>query len=263
MSKASKLARMKNTVLETTGLTYNPSGGTVELNFTPDVTTPGVSVPLIVGGISPTSTGISSFFTNYTNFGGPGTACPYAQIVDHKPASSNSGIFSGIGNNRTDTGNEQYVNSEIGGNSFRWRLRDINTKIIDEIGVTLASGSGVTGGGGGNVFSLPEGTYYIDAMLPFMETENAIALLFNDNTSEILVGANSNGHTDSGAPYCQGFTEIKGRFVVSNSNDALLILHAAQTNDGSTWGFGYSNKNFNTAPVTGNIFAKMELWKIR
>ena len=252
---------MRSTVLETTGLTYNTSGGTVELNFTPDVTTPGVSVPLVVGGVSSASVIIDTTFTNYTNSGGPGTPCPYAQIVDHKPSATLSGDFYAYNSNVSLV---QYTNTVLGGSSFYWRLRDLNTQVIDEIGVTLASGSGVTAGGGGNVFSLPEGTYYIDAMLPFMETESVVGLLFNDDTDEVLVGATSNSHTDSGGPYCQDYSRIKGRFVVADSTHKLLLLQVAAARGANGFGFGYPNNQFgNGQPVTGNIFAKMELWKIR
>ena len=86
MSKASKLARMKNTVLETTGLTYNPSGETVELNFTPDSTSPGVSVPLVLTGN--TNSGICAAINIPPLLG-----VPYAHILGTKPANSNGGVL--------------------------------------------------------------------------------------------------------------------------------------------------------------------------
>lgn len=256
MSKTDKLDRMKNTVLETTGLTYTP-GGTIELNFTPDVTDTGVSVPLVIGGSS--SVTVDTDLTNYPNLGGPISGCPYAQIVDQKPKNVNGGPFYQYNNSTTD---RKYTGDNIGGTSFYWRVRDIQTIIIDEIGVSGPyPATNVSGNSAGNYFSLPVGTYQVDLSMVSFRVNNSIGIIYNHTKSEVLTATFVNSFTNQHLYYGSADTNIRGRFKITNPDDKIIVLHA---NDYSfpSYGFGIQNEG-NLGDVFGNIYLTLELWKIR
>jgi len=246
MSKASKLARMRNTVLETTGLTYNTSGQTVELNFTPDVTNPGVSVPLVLAGN--TDPGLCGATTTPPLLG-----YPYAHIRDVKPGATAGGTFTYY---YVDGGQSSVL---IG--SMYWRSRDFNERVVDEIGVSITAGSGVSGGPG-NLLNFPTGTYYINGRAPQYGVLWTSSAFYNVTQGQglesgiVLSGnhtyMNTAGHADN---------TIRGRFVVSDSNDSYAFItitsHTRATN-----GFGVQAWTGAYQPQNESIFTDLEIWKI-
>ena len=245
MSKASKLARMKNTVLETTGLTYNPSGGTVELNFTPDVTAPGVSVPLVLAGN--TDPGLCGATTTPPLLG-----YPYAHIRDVKPGTTAGGTFT------------YYAiagSSSVQIGSMYWRSRDFNERVVDEIGVSITAGSGVSGGPG-NLLNFPTGTYYINGRTPQYAVNRTSIAFYNvtlgqGSESGIVLSGN---HTFVGVAAHNDNT-IRGRFVVSDSNDSYALI-TITSNTRTTNGFGQEAWTGPYQPQNESIFTDLEIWKI-
>ena len=257
MSKTDKLDRMKNTVLETTGLTYTP-GGTIELNFTPDVTDTGVSVPLVIGGISPTS--ISTDLTNYPNLGGPISGYPYAQLVDKKPKNVNGGSFLNSASSNSD---RRYSGgNSIGGTNFYWRVRDIQTTVIDEIGIITGPANNISADNQGNYLSLPVGTYQADLSMTFSTTAQAIGIIYNHTSQKILTATFVNSYSNSGNQYIVPVTSVKGRFKINNEDDKIIILHACHTSNSNNYGFGFQSQD-NLGNQFGNMYLNLELWKIR
>ena len=265
MSKTDKLDRMKNTVLETTGLTYTP-GETIELNFTPDVTDTGVSVPLVIGGISPTSAGICAIFTNYTNVGGPILGYPYAQIIDNPSTSSDK--FTAYSQSLS-TGTRSYYNIGISGgvSPFTWKVRDMSNTVIDEIGVgPVSSGpspaSGISYDGKGSYFTLPVGVYHAKLYMTSIGVRETIGILFNHTKNEILLAPYLNTYSNPFNFFVQSITHLRGRFEIKDENDKILVLHAAHTD--FTYSYFYTNLS---AGITNNPFnnipLNLQLWKIR
>ena len=263
MSKASKLARMKNTVLETTGLTYNPSGGTVELNFTPDVTAPGVSVPLVLAGN--TDPGLCGATTTPPLLG-----YPYAHIRDSKPASVNSGTFYDV-RNAVAYSNVKFPQATAAGLEMYYRSRDFTERYVDEIGVSMAPApdeisGGTNDGGPGTFLNFPVGTYYIQCRAPCFSTLTSVIHLYNytqAQNNDTSIGAYVYIEVYGSSSYAGNQTDscLKGRFTVTDSNDQYLVIHAA-TDDQSTYGFGRGAFNDTFILNPDFIYAEFELWKI-
>ena len=264
MSKASKLARMRNTVLETTGLTYNTSGQTVELSFTPDVTTPGVSVPLVLAG--------------NTNSAAPNTppllGYPYAHIRDSKPQNVYSGPFYDV-NDQAGYSNVKLPPPAAGGINQHYRSRDFTERVVDEIGIGMTSAPDVTNGGTndggpGTFLNFPVGTYYIQCRAPCVSTLQSVIHLYNytqAQNNDTSIGSFDYIEVYGSASYAayQADSLLRGRFTVSDSNDKYLVIHGG-TDGQATIGFGYgkydsaSNNTYQLNPDW--IYAEFELWKI-
>ena len=239
MSKANKLARMKTTVRETTGLSYNLSGETVELNFFPDSTNQGVSVPLVLAGN--TNSGVCPAINTNQLLG-----VPYAYIRDSKPYATSGGNFKSTA--ITDQAGFN-LNGGDGNTIQHYRSRDFNERVIDEIGVSMVevSSSQDDGGGPGTFLNFPVGTYYISGSAPsFRVLRNMIywcnftqakGLSVADRNPYIVIsGLNGYSQSNQNSPV-QTRTLIKGRFTVTSPDDSYLLLHGSQ-NGLDTNGFG-------------------------
>ena len=263
MSKASKLDRMRTTVLETTGLTYTP-GGTIELNFTPDVTNSGVSVPLVTGGSS--SVGVCSLFTNYTSVGGPGLGCPYAQIIDHQGATVVPGFFYSYNSNTLD---RRYIGgNDIGGFSIKWRVRDIQTVVIDEIGVSGPFPAGtISGDGKGNYFNLPLGVYHTDLTINSAMNNNSMAALYDADQTKLILSTFVNTFSLETNIFGSTLTHLEGVFEITNPNNKIIVINCCQKNASQLGGYGLGVPNglqsSNLGNPFGNIYLNLQLWKIR
>ena len=263
MSKASKLARMRNTVLETTGLTYNTSGQTVELNFTPDVTTPGVSVPLVLAGN--TNSGVCPATDTP-----PLTGYPFAHIVDSKIASAGGGDFK-----NTNVSTATIPGFKLPGDRY-FRSRDFNERIVDEIGVSMVevAGTGNDEGGPGTFLNFPPGIYQLSGSAPSWQVKRNILYWCNftqaksqavDDRGQYLeypLGIRGTQNFVNTSNADQGRSFVEGRFEVTSADDSYLLLHGADgTRDSEGFGrSGDGDSNFQT-PV-GNIFAELKIWKI-
>jgi hypothetical protein len=264
MSKASKLARMKNTVLETTGLTYNTSGQTVELNFTPDVTNPGVSVPLVLAGN--TNSGACPAINLH-----PLTGFPYAHIRDSKPYHTEGGPFYKVDDSSSTR--PSFLLPGGGGTTQKYRSREFNERVVDEIGVSMVNVSSDNNddGGPGTFLTFPTGIYYISGSAPSYMSDRNITYLCNFTKASAdtlsnranyieIIGSLSVSPTNSGQ---NGYSRssIEGRFTVTNNNDSYLLLHGCQTSE-TTRGLGRNASYLGFQGPTDNYFADLKIWKI-
>ena len=250
MSKASKLARMKNTVLETTGLTYKPSGGDVQLNFFPDSTNSGVSVPLVLAGN--TNIGICAAINLH-----PLTGYPYAHIRNSKPGSTSQG------------GGDfyQYSDTAVSRPSMKidtmyWRSRLFTERVTDEIGIDFTQVSSGISGGPGTLLNFPTGTYKINGTFPvYASNRNTIALYnqtVGQNTTSGIVLAGPGQYISSSSVT---INKIVGRFTVSDNSDNYCIVMLAQSSQ-PTLGFGVQSQVGGYVPQTDAVYEEMEIWKI-
>ena len=251
MSKASKLARMKNTVLETTGLTYNPSGGTVELNFTPDVTNPGVSVPLVLAGNTDIGVSTASTIPPLLGF-------PYAHIRNSFPASATGGgDFYQYNNGNPGT---KIIN---GSSTMYWRSRKFTERVTDEIGIKFTQVSTGISGAPGTLLNFPTGVYSLRGRFPVYATQRTSTVWYN-----FTLGQNSpTGNVLTSGPdfvavTAQVDTEIFGRFTVSSPTDDYCLIQLGQVNQASSNGFGIAGQSGTYLPVTDAVYGEMEFWKI-
>lgn len=265
MSKASKLDRMAKTVLETTGLTYNTSGQTVELNFTPDVTTPGVSVPLVLAG----NTNSGACAATDTP---PLTGHPFAHIVDSKPYNTDGGRFYKISDNQPG-----FKLPGGGGTEQQYRSRDFNERIVDEIGVSMVevASSNVDEGGPGTFLNFPPGIYQLSGSAPAWQVQENILFWCNFTQAKSQTVANRGQYLEyplgirgtqnfvNTSNADQGRSFVDGRFEVTSADDSYLLLHGAAGQNGSDEGFGRDGDGVNNyeTPI-GNIFAELKIWKI-
>ncbi len=115
-----------------------------------------------------------------------------------------------------------------------WRVRDINTKVFDEIGVTLSS----------NEFSLPAGKYLILATTPGFDVDRHKIRLYNTSDSAAdIQGQNSHSHSPSNATV---LARLEGVVDIATSK-TFRIEHRCQTTKAST-GLGISINTFFTVP---------------
>ena len=251
MSKSDKLARLKSSVKESTGLTYNTSGNVIELNFTPNVTAPGVSVPLVVAG----NTG--GTFGTCPATSAPISAIPYAVIEDHKPSNVNGGNFY----NYADSSQLGFL---MGSRYFR--TRDLNTRVFDAIGVSINPKlTSTTDGGPGNSFSLPIGTYRICATATVYRAASVQTILceLGNTTTPILTGNSTYNQPvgGTGDKYDTNLPGVKGIFIVSSENERYAIAQACQITSIGTGGFGFG-VNASEASDFENMYTQVELWKL-
>ncbi len=119
------------------------------------------------------------------------------------------------------------ANGTVGGTftAGAFRTRTLNSKPVDEIGITLSS----------NQFTLPAGTYRIHARAPGFGVSNHVTRLRNitDSTDE-LIGSAGRASSTSG----EGDSVILGQFTIGASK-AFEIQHRCSLTV-ATFGFGTS-----------------------
>jgi hypothetical protein len=130
--------------------------------------------------------------------------------------------------------------------SGAWRLRDLNTEVYDNIGITLGS----------NLLTLPAGTYYIDASAPAFRNEWHQCRLYNNTAAAvILLGTNErSGNTATGPTSSGGRSLVRGRFVLSGSSNISIEHRTSGTRNGD--GFGSAGS------VGTEVYTDVMLWKL-
>ena len=259
MSKASKLARMRNTVLESTGLSYNNNtpGETVELNFFPDSTNSGVSVPLVV---SSSSSGPS--VPNKL----PRTGYPYARLEHNTPNLLYPGELV-YRSNSTEDG------VTVSSDSY-WRSRPWNSKPRDEIGINCYQApSGPGNGGPGHIINFPIGIYRIVSRLCIWQTRKCASALFNFTDNEFVVmgtGSKTGFVSTSGSETSESQQHISGEFEVTSPGTSYVIIQAGDNtqttaSDLNQLQLGWPTQMGTISSSTGiyNLSAQAEFWKLR
>lgn len=130
--------------------------------------------------------------------------------------------------------------------SGAWRTRDLNTEMTDEIGSTLTS----------NQFTLPAGTYYIEARAPGHGVGYHKAKLRNiTDSSDVLIGSTVRSRlaSESGSTVTND-SVITGRFTIADTK-TFEIQHICS--DTYAEGFGRGN-NFSVIEV----YTDVRVWKV-
>lgn len=140
---------------------------------------------------------------------------------------------------------DQKASGNAGGTftSGSWQTRTLNTEVTDEIGSTLSS----------NQFTLPAGTYYIEALLSAYQVANHKAKLYNaTDTADVIIG--TNGHTSSSNNVIS-WSHVNGRFTIA-AQKTFELQHRCQTSK-ATDGYGLAN-SFSVV----EIYADVKIWQI-
>ncbi len=128
---------------------------------------------------------------------------PYALFRDEKVADTGGGTFT----------------------SGAWRTRDLNTVIVDEIGITLAT----------NQVTLPAGTYRFSAAAPAYQVNTHQVRIRNITDGTTLLDGESS-YVDASASSSSELSRVKGQFTITESKIFELQHRCAATR--ATIGFG-------------------------
>lgn len=125
-----------------------------------------------------------------------------------------------------------------------WRVRDLNTKATDTHSIcTLAA----------NQFSLPAGTYEIQAKAPGYNVAQHKAALYNvSDASYVIYGSSAYGA--GGAIPDQERSEVIGVFTIAGSK-TFEIRHQS-INTAATYGFGYPSSIASINEVYTEVFIR-------
>lgn len=176
------------------------------------------------------------------SFPGKGnTKSTYALLRDEKAASTQGGTFT----------------------AGDWRTRDLNTKVIDEIGITLSS----------NQFTLPAGSYEVFARAPALfvrehkirayapayRVQRHQARLHNVTDNEALIlGPTALTPSDGASTSSNQIAEVVGQFELDESK-VVELQHWAQTTS-ATNGFGIGTEGL--LADDGEVYSTVELRKV-
>ncbi len=129
--------------------------------------------------------------------------------------------------------------------SGSWQTRTLNTKVTDDIGITLSS----------NTFALPAGTYYISASAPAAQVSDHQARLYNQTDSSVTIYGTP--EIAGGTAGIQSRSFIEGRFVLSGTKTMRIDHQVGVTK--ATSGYGLA-----TGFGTGNseIYTDVQIWQI-
>mgnify|MGYP003635944410 CR=1 FL=1 len=253
MSRDPKLDLFDKILKHELGLEYKQSGD-VQLNFFPDSTTPGVSVPLVLAGN--TNSGVSTASTIPPLLG-----FPYAHIRNSFPASTTGGgDFWAYNDSTVSRPSTKIIN---GSSNMYWRSRKFTERVTDEIGIKFTQVSTGISGAPGTLLNFPTGVYSLRGRFPVYATQRTSTVWYN-----FTLGQNSpTGNVLTSGPdfvavTAQVDTEIFGRFTVSSSDDDYCLIQLAQVGQGSTHGFGMAGQSGTYLPVTDAVYGEMEFWKI-
>jgi hypothetical protein len=128
--------------------------------------------------------------------------------------------------------------------SGAWRTRELDSEVTDDIGITLSS----------NEFSLPAGTYRIEARAPAFQCNHHKARLYNvTDASATIIGSTANA---GAADNIQTDAWVRGVFTIAGTK-TFRIEHICETTS-STTGLGTPG-SFSVVEV----YCEVELWKIK
>jgi hypothetical protein len=125
-----------------------------------------------------------------------------------------------------------------------WRTRTLNTTVVDEVGITLAS----------NQFTLPAGTYRFNSAAPGHQTSRQQTRLRNITDSTNVTSGES-GFTDETNDSTVAWSRSKGQFSITSAKVFELQHQCSVTQ--TTNGLGVA-ANFGIT----EIYSSIELLKI-
>jgi hypothetical protein len=125
--------------------------------------------------------------------------------------------------------------------SGAWQTRTLNTEVTDTIGSTLSS----------NQFTLPAGTYDIDAIVPAFTVGLHKAKLYNiTDAADTLQGTSASAQASSSV---FSYSVVRGRFTIAGTK-TFEIRHQCQTTR-ATDGFGIQS-NFSVTEIYTDVVIK-------
>jgi hypothetical protein len=205
-------------------------------------------------------------------------------VKDNLSVDNNAKFFKGLDSPYLELQDER--NSD--GGTFlagAWTTRDLNVTV--HAGFATSINLAAEHGDGAD-FTIPAGTYYIDASAPAVEVEAHITRLadatdaVDDNAVTVVLGTAEyapdtdiwlgDGNQVGGSPgdpgaldtafLSQTRSSIEGRFTVTRSTK-LQIQHRCAVDGRGTEGFGVSGNFYHIAQgYVGNVFTSMRMWQI-
>lgn len=127
--------------------------------------------------------------------------------------------------------------------SGSWETRTLNTEVTDEIGSTLSS----------NTFTLPAGTYWIEASAPARNADPHQIRLYNVTDAAAVVYGTSEMSNTTNPSVTRSF--INGRFTIAGAK--TFRLEHRVTASSATTGYGEAN-NFGGT----EIYSDVRVWKL-
>jgi len=139
---------------------------------------------------------------------------------------------------------DQKTSGTEGGNftSGAWRTRTLNTEVTDTIGSTLSS----------NQFTLPAGTYYVEASAPAYSVGRHLSRLQNITDATTTLLGTSEVTVTTTSIVTRSF--VLGQFTISGTK-TFELQHQCQTTN-ATNGFGGATS------LGTEIYAEVRVWKV-
>ena len=125
-----------------------------------------------------------------------------------------------------------------------WRVRDLNTEIHDDIGVSLSS----------NEFTLPAGKYLVSARCPLYRVSRSRARLYNVSDSVVEL----EGNNEYGSAAVQASAKITGIIDISTVK-TFRLEHRCQVTT-ATNGFGVNTNDGFSVPY--EVYSTVTIMKI-
>jgi hypothetical protein len=143
---------------------------------------------------------------------------------------------------------ERPADTEGSATAATWTNCTLNSEITDSIGSILTN----------NTFTLPPGTYQINATIPvYVIGNNGIlrtrSALFNSSSIELLGSSLNNGSSVAQGNW-QSFSFIRGIFAITTES-TFSIKHISS----GTFGYIGTAANLDSQP---EIYTEVEIWKI-
>ena len=130
--------------------------------------------------------------------------------------------------------------------SGAWRTRTLQTKPTDEIGSTLSS----------NQFTLPSGTYFLQAFVAGFRVDNHRSILYNiTDTADTLTGSTERSDATSDTTT---HSKIFGRFTISDTKTFEIRSYCQTT--AATNGFG--EEGGANAGSKDEVYIDVMIWKV-
>jgi len=132
-------------------------------------------------------------------------------------------------------------------NAGAWRTRDLNTIVTNEIGASL----------GGNLITLLQGEYYIEASAPAVNCNRHMIRLFDSTSASVLLSGVSSFETDLTPGVSRAF--LSGRFSSGGGPIDLFLEHRCETSKSAN-GFGYATGDAFT--VAHETYSDVKIWQL-
>jgi len=132
-------------------------------------------------------------------------------------------------------------------NAGAWRTRDLNTIVTNEIGASL----------GGNLITLLQGEYYIEASAPAALCGHHMARLFDSTSASVLLSGTSAYTLSTVNGVSRSF--LSGRFSSGGGPIDLFLEHRCEVTRAND-GFGFATGDAFT--VAHETYSDVKIWQL-